>query len=279
MMSQTKPNRFIETTTTSTTKWTLEENKRFENALAFYDKDTHDRWQKVAATLPGKTIGDVIKQYRELEEDVSDIEAGLIPVPGYGSDSFTLNWGGYDGGDDEFNMNGYYFVAGGGKRGYSGGARAAEFERKKGVPWTEEEHKQFLMGLKKYGKGDWRNIARNFVTTRTPTQVASHAQKYFIRQVNGGKDKRRSSIHDITTVSIPDTVNAPSSPPSQGESQREAAVSTSEWEGQTIYDGRAVAFHNQNTFQETLLGMSSKLQEQSFLNASEFESYNAYLQM
>lgn len=60
----------------------------------------------------------------------------------------------------------------------------------------------FLMGLKKYGKGDWRNISRNFVVTRTPTQVASHAQKYFIRQLSGGKDKRRASIHDITTVNL-----------------------------------------------------------------------------
>lgn len=65
------------------------------------------------------------------------------------------------------------------------------------------------MGLKKYGKGDWRNISRNFVTTRTPTQVASHAQKYFIRQLTGGKDKRRSSIHDITTVNVPD-IKSPS---------------------------------------------------------------------
>ncbi|KAI3474719.1 hypothetical protein Pfo_029904, partial [Paulownia fortunei] len=65
--------------------------------------------------------------------------------------------------------------------------------------------RQFLLGLKKYGKGDWRNISRNFVTTRTPTQVASHAQKYFIRQLSGGKDKRRSSIHDITTVNLGET--------------------------------------------------------------------------
>ena len=63
----------------------------------------------------------------------------------------------------------------------------------------------FLLGLKKYGKGDWRNISRNFVITRTPTQVASHAQKFFIRQLSGGKDKRRASIHDITTVNVTDT--------------------------------------------------------------------------
>ena len=61
------------------------------------------------------------------------------------------------------------------------------------------------MGLLKHGKGDWRNISRNFVISKTPTQVASHAQKYFARQLSGGKDKRRPSIHDITTVNLADT--------------------------------------------------------------------------
>ncbi|CAA2978418.1 transcription factor MYB1R1 isoform X2 [Olea europaea subsp. europaea] len=70
-------------------------------------------------------------------------------------------------------------------------------ERKKGVPWTEEEHRMFLLGLKKLGKGDWRGIARNYVITRTPTQVASHAQKYFIRQSNISRRRRRSSLFDI----------------------------------------------------------------------------------
>jgi len=68
----------------------------------------------------------------------------------------------------------------------------------------------FLLGLKKYGKGDWRNISRNFVISRTPTQVASHAQKYFIRQLSGGKDKRRASIHDITTVNLTETTTTSS---------------------------------------------------------------------
>ncbi|XP_049399048.1 LOW QUALITY PROTEIN: transcription factor MYBS3 [Solanum stenotomum] len=62
-------------------------------------------------------------------------------------------------------------------------------EKKKGVPWTEEEHRRFLNGLEKLGKGDWRGISRNFVTTRTPTQVASHAQKYFLRQSSLNKKK------------------------------------------------------------------------------------------
>ncbi|KAL6123407.1 hypothetical protein ACLB2K_075929 [Fragaria x ananassa] len=75
--------------------------------------------------------------------------------------------------------------------------RKAAHERKKGRPWTEEEHRVFLAGLKKLGKGDWRGIARNFVTTRTPTQVASHAQKYFLRQATNDKRKRRTSLFDM----------------------------------------------------------------------------------
>ncbi|KAM7256611.1 hypothetical protein ACFE04_012352 [Oxalis oulophora] len=189
------------------TEWTAAENKMFENALAIHDMDGPDRWHKVATMIPGKTVSDVIRQYEELEVDVTNIEAGLIPIPAgcYTTKPFTLD---------------YQVAYDGNKRCLT--ARPTDHERKKGVPWTEEEHKLFLIGLKKYGKGDWRNISRNIVMTRTPTQVASHAQKYFIRQQvpARGKDKRRSSIHDMTTVNLnndtmPDSKRPPNVPPHQ----------------------------------------------------------------
>ncbi|CAM8955321.1 unnamed protein product [Rhodiola kirilowii] len=171
--------------------WTREENKLFESALAIFDKNTADRWEKVAQMIPGKSVGDVINQYKELEDDVSDIDAGLVPAPGYLTSSFTLELGD----DCDFDA----------LRKKSSRSRSVDHEKKKGVPWTEDEHKQFLLGLLKHGKGDWRSISRNFVASKTPTQVASHAQKYFLRLNSGLKDKRRPSIHDITTTNLTNT--------------------------------------------------------------------------
>ncbi|XP_054822940.1 transcription factor KUA1-like [Prosopis cineraria] len=103
------------------------------------------------------------------------------------------------------------------------GSSSVSRERKKGVPWTEEEHRLFLLGLQKLGKGDWRGIARNYVISRTPTQVASHAQKYFIRQSNVSRRKRRSSLFDIVADETADTPMAEQdfSPASQPEAVTE----------------------------------------------------------
>nr|GMD36130.1 transcription factor SRM1 [Ipomoea batatas] len=180
--------------------WTREQDKAFENALVTYPEDSSDRWEKIAADVPGKSLEEVKLHYEILIDDVSRIESGCVPVPCYNSSSD--NSASHDGDEGTSKK--------GGNSGNTnsdsnhGKSMRADQERRKGIPWTEEEHRFFLLGLEKYGKGDWRSISRNFVVTRTPTQVASHAQKYFIRLNSMNKDRRRSSIHDITNVNSGD---------------------------------------------------------------------------
>ncbi|CAH9078806.1 unnamed protein product [Cuscuta europaea] len=104
--------------------------------------------------------------------------------------------------------------------------------------WTEEEHKLFLWGLEKAGKGNWREISRNYVKTRSPTQVASHAQKHFLRRTHSNHRRHRSSLFDITSlVEVSSTITSPSeedrkvgepppSPPLQGNHHHHPVSST-----------------------------------------------------
>ncbi|KAK4797767.1 hypothetical protein SAY86_030093 [Trapa natans] len=81
--------------------------------------------------------------------------------------------------------------------------RRSQEMRKKAIPWTEEEHRLFLLGLERLGRGDWRGISRYFVKTRTPTQVASHAQKYFLRHGAAVSNRRcRFSLFDNGPVGM-----------------------------------------------------------------------------
>ena len=47
--------------------------------------------------------------------------------------------------------------------------------------WSPDEHERFLDGLRDLGTSQWARIAKEYVKTRTPTQVGSHAQKYLAR--------------------------------------------------------------------------------------------------
>mmetsp|Transcript_29042 Transcript_29042/g.40870 ORF Transcript_29042/g.40870 Transcript_29042/m.40870 type:complete len:538 (-) Transcript_29042:393-2006(-) len=46
--------------------------------------------------------------------------------------------------------------------------------------WTPEEHQRFLEAVKKFGLKDVKAVA-SYVGTRNPTQVRTHAQKYYLR--------------------------------------------------------------------------------------------------
>ena len=60
---------------------------------------------------------------------------------------------------------------------------AVEPSQSKRLRWTDEEHQLFLEGIKQFGKGAVANrqISEKFVVSKTPSQVASHAQKYYLK--------------------------------------------------------------------------------------------------
>ncbi|KAG6415983.1 hypothetical protein SASPL_123404 [Salvia splendens] len=76
-------------------------------------------------------------------------------------------------------------------------------KRKRGNPWSEEEHRSFLEGLEKLGRGNWKGIATEFVPSRKSSQVASHAQKYFnrLKLTISNKKRRRASVFDMAKAS------------------------------------------------------------------------------
>lgn len=65
------------------TAWTAKQNKLFENALAVYDQESPDRWQKLARAVGGKSVEEVKRHYEMLVEDVKHIESGQVPLPNY----------------------------------------------------------------------------------------------------------------------------------------------------------------------------------------------------
>ncbi|GMY15787.1 transcription factor SRM1-like [Fagus crenata] len=163
--------------------WSRVQDKLFEEAIVVFPEGTQDRWEKIASQVLGKSPLEVRRHYEDLVHDILEIDSGRIELPRYEDDFDTVGRG------SEFSTSPVAF-----------GSKTKETQRKRGVPWTEEEHRQFLFGLQKFGKGDWRSISRKAVKSRTPTQVASHAQKYFLRLKSVKKERKKCSIHDITTV-------------------------------------------------------------------------------
>ncbi|KAL9159937.1 hypothetical protein ABFS82_08G167200 [Erythranthe guttata] len=160
-------------------RWTWEENKQFEDGLVEFAGDCPNRWERIAARIATKTAAEVEQHFAVLLDDVAAIESGVIELPEYDeSDGFRSP-------ESRKSPN-------------RSEKKQVAPQRKVARPWTEDEHRLFLIGLEKYGKGDWKSISRFMVKSRTAAQVASHAQKYYARQEKEEENKKRRSIFDNT---------------------------------------------------------------------------------
>ena len=135
--------------------WTRSEDKTFENALVKYPDGTSKRWMMIALELRGKSPLDVKAHYEALVHDIRAIESGMIKVPDYDDGREDGDGNQHDDGKGDEDRDEYdetetevpEATISDGLR-YKG--RDSEIfrstancrEKKRGAPWTIEEHKQ-----------------------------------------------------------------------------------------------------------------------------------------
>lgn len=129
----------------SSSFWTREEDKAFENALAIYSDDSAP-WEKIAAAIPGRTVDEIKNHFEVLVADVNSIESGLLPLPHY-ADSFKKSrkrtahvavdikgkWSGKNQGEQSGHNESESSSWEKSARSYRG--------RKRSIPWSKEEHR------------------------------------------------------------------------------------------------------------------------------------------
>ncbi|CAJ2652871.1 unnamed protein product [Trifolium pratense] len=154
-------------------EWTWDDDKGFEQNLLEY-LDLEGQWDKPAVLVPSSTT--------EVKEHTQVITEDHLELSKYSDNCITKDKASID----------------------ENKATPVKKKIKKVLHWKEEEHRLFLEGLEKYGKGNWKAISKH-VGTRSYTQVASHAQKHFIRigvnhqqSDNSSKKSKRKNKYDTT---------------------------------------------------------------------------------
>uniref|UniRef100_A0A2P2JJI9 DNA binding protein n=1 Tax=Rhizophora mucronata TaxID=61149 RepID=A0A2P2JJI9_RHIMU len=132
--------------------WSRDEDKAFEDAIAMHgvEEDSKEQWEKIASLVPSKSLEALKQHYGLLVDDVSAIEAGNVPLPNYIGEEATSSTKDSHGTSKAVATEkrlscgyGSGFLGLGhdsSRHGGKGGSRSDQ-ERRKGIPWTEEEHR------------------------------------------------------------------------------------------------------------------------------------------
>ncbi|KAH6813255.1 Duplicated homeodomain-like superfamily protein [Perilla frutescens var. frutescens] len=122
----------------SSSVWSREQDIQFEKAIVSYPEDCSDRWEKIAAEVPGKSAEEVKHHYELLVDDVTQIESGFVEVPCYNSSSDGSTG---HAGDEGTGKKGGNFGNSNGDSNHGGKSSRSDQERRKGIAWTEDEHR------------------------------------------------------------------------------------------------------------------------------------------
>lgn len=128
---ETPPPGWPESSNQLLTRWSRFEDKLFEQALVVFPEELPDRWQRIADELPGRSPVEVREHYDALLHDVCEIDSGRVELPSYMDESAESGLS--EGWDPA------------GQISFGSKQKQGDAERKKGTPWTEEEHKYVIV--------------------------------------------------------------------------------------------------------------------------------------
>ncbi|KAL5993392.1 hypothetical protein ACLOJK_014316 [Asimina triloba] len=126
----------------SSSSWSREQEKAFENALATHPENCSDWWEKIAAAVPGRSLDEIKHHYELLVEDVNNIDAGLVPLPSYASSPEGSADHSTEGGPGKKGAHGGYSQN---DAGHGSKSSRSDQERRKGIAWTEDEHRYLIL--------------------------------------------------------------------------------------------------------------------------------------
>ncbi|EAY92493.1 transcription factor MYBS1 [Oryza sativa Japonica Group] len=169
-------------------RWTRQKDKLLETLVArcAMNRQCVGGWDAIAAAFGDdrtaaqveQRYGEIAAEVRRVMEEPWDAEDPAIAAAAAAVPAAPVKHAAAGPGSD-----------GGGEEG------KVVVEKKSGI-WSEEEHRQCLRGIEEIGHGRWTQISIEYVPSRTPIQIASHTQKYFLRMAKPKEDRKRKSIHD-----------------------------------------------------------------------------------